>query len=752
MRCRCPHCDRSLLLPDLPATVRQVKCPACQTRFAPRPAAARVDAAAAPASPAPRRAGRRPATNVVLLAVLGGAGALAVLLVAAVLVLVTVLVRRTAPSPANGPPVPARGPAVVAGPSESHVGHHGPMGTPPGHNPPPPPQLAELFDEAPGRPAPTVLVPVLNRTRPVDFDLPRLAARKGPRPAAAPPTGAAGGKMTLEEIKKAVTFIKVEGGLGAATGSGFVVHADRDGGLVATNCHVVAPAVLRQRQAPAGPAKVTVVFDSGLPAERAAPGEVVAFDRDTDLALLRVVGVARMPRPIDPRQAVAPAETMPVLVCGFPFGEALATGSRSPAVTIGKGSVSSVRRGDQGEVAAVQIDGALNPGNSGGPVVDADGRLAGVAVATIKGSGIGLAIPAADLQTLLEGRVGAPRFHPVGLEGDTAVFQVTVPVLDPLRKVRSVSLAFRQGEEGGPEPARGPGGAWKPLDRASRVSLSLDRRGAAVATVRLPARGGPVTVFQLACATDDGPVLSRPVPYRLQVDAVQTAADAMPLSALSRSPGRFAGQTVVVRGNLFPGAILRGSVCQLQVFNEREVKPMGLDFLTTRDIVTQLGELPRTEQLLPVRLTCRVGRGGANGMTPVRVTQIDFLGRGGRVMKTVPSNEGLSDPLIALNRHPEKYVGQSLTFKALLGPQITLRGPEAQLNVMLPSRQPAANLHFTSSRDLAGQLHEEGLKGEAYPVRLQVKVEDRKFGDRRYVTILKIEFLGAGDKVVKTFQ
>ena len=79
------------------------------------------------------------------------------------------------------------------------------------------------------------------------------------------------------------------------------------------------------------------------------------------------------------------AETMPVYIFGFPFGEMLATSKANPAVTIGKGTISSLREDDAGDAAVIQIDGDVNPGNSGGPVVDARGRLVGVTVAKVKG-------------------------------------------------------------------------------------------------------------------------------------------------------------------------------------------------------------------------------------------------------------------------------------------------------------------------------------------------------------------------------
>src|SRR5205085_10448224 len=69
----------------------------------------------------------------------------------------------------------------------------------------------------------------------------------------------------------------------------------------------------------------------------------------------------------------------------------------------------SIRLDENDAVVYVQIDGALNPGNSGGPVVDPEGRLLGIAVASIRGSsGIGLAIPVKHLTQLLEGKGRVP--------------------------------------------------------------------------------------------------------------------------------------------------------------------------------------------------------------------------------------------------------------------------------------------------------------------------------------------------------
>ena len=85
----------------------------------------------------------------------------------------------------------------------------------------------------------------------------------------------------------------------------------------------------------------------------------------------------KLPEPIS--MAVNPElrETLEVFVIGFPFGKLLGGRKGNPAPTVGRGFVSSLRRNNDNEIIAVQIDGALNPGNSGGPILDREGRLLG---------------------------------------------------------------------------------------------------------------------------------------------------------------------------------------------------------------------------------------------------------------------------------------------------------------------------------------------------------------------------------------
>lgn len=175
---------------------------------------------------------------------------------------------------------------------------------------------------------------------------------------------------------------------GAGTGAGTIWHSTDGPGaaaLVITSAHVVdsvrSPRWGRRRPASGPHGEVTV----DLPDGRSVPGRVVAFDRDLDLAALRV-DVGDLPAvPLGDSASLAPGDW--VVAVGHPWGVA---GAAVAGVIIGTGADLPEMAWSHREWIAAGL--RMRPGHSGGPLVDAQGRLVGVN-AMMAGPQVGLAVP-----------------------------------------------------------------------------------------------------------------------------------------------------------------------------------------------------------------------------------------------------------------------------------------------------------------------------------------------------------------------
>jgi S1-C subfamily serine protease len=162
------------------------------------------------------------------------------------------------------------------------------------------------------------------------------------------------------------------------TGSGVVVTPD---GYVLTNEHVVQRA-----------GDVRVVFTDG----RSVGASIVGHDPATDLAVLRAQTTGLPYSELLDRPALRPGQL--VVAVGNPYGF---------ESTVSAGVVSAVGRSLRNRdgrliEGIVQHTAALNPGNSGGPLVDARGRVGGINTAIIpQAQGIGFAIPASTARWVL---------------------------------------------------------------------------------------------------------------------------------------------------------------------------------------------------------------------------------------------------------------------------------------------------------------------------------------------------------------
>jgi serine protease DegQ len=202
-----------------------------------------------------------------------------------------------------------------------------------------------------------------------------------PPAAAQPPESSNRIPQIVQRVQPSIVTIFAEQSAGAAgtsqgVGSGVIYRSD---GIILTNHHVVSDAT-----------RLEVALADGS----RVPGRVIASDPDTDLAVVRVerngLRAAEFHKPLPQVGELA-------VVLGSPLGfeETVTAGIVSGLHRSIPGSASETRA----LVDLIQTDAAISPGNSGGAMVDATGRVLGISVAYVppqQGAvAVGFAIPAA---------------------------------------------------------------------------------------------------------------------------------------------------------------------------------------------------------------------------------------------------------------------------------------------------------------------------------------------------------------------
>lgn len=179
-----------------------------------------------------------------------------------------------------------------------------------------------------------------------------------------------------------------------SVGSGVVLDAD---GYIVTNAHVVAAAARLQVELPTSlpgaPIQTSILKARG----KVLSAVIVGIDQETDLAVLKVEAQGLPFLELADSERVRQGQL--VLAFGSPLG-------LEGSVTMGLVSAVARQLKPEDRMIYIQTDAPINPGSSGGPLVDASGRVIGINTLIFSQSGgsegVGFAAPSNIVRTVYE--------------------------------------------------------------------------------------------------------------------------------------------------------------------------------------------------------------------------------------------------------------------------------------------------------------------------------------------------------------
>jgi len=236
----------------------------------------------------------------------------------------------------------------------------------------------------------------------------------------APPPPSANTVDVAKRVLPATVMIQV----GRATGSGFLI--DQEGRIV-TNNHVVAGA--------ADGSKIRVVYSDG----RRGNAVLVGRSPSYDIAVIKASGAGSL-QPIELGDSEHVQVGEPVIALGSPLGlsgtvtEGIVSARNRPVIV----NETSDADAPSAYINAIQTDAQINPGSSGGPLVDAGGRVIGVNSAILtfgqsRNIGLGFAIPINQAATIADQLIkkGKATYPVIGANVADASSGVELTAVDP---------------------------------------------------------------------------------------------------------------------------------------------------------------------------------------------------------------------------------------------------------------------------------------------------------------------------------
>jgi serine protease Do len=254
-----------------------------------------------------------------------------------------------------------------------------------------------------------------------------------------------------------------------ASGSGVIVDPD---GYIVTNAHVVRGAQRLRVELPVPAAGQSILATRS----RTVSGQIVGIDLETDLAVIKVDARGLPALTFGDSDELKPAQM--VLALGSPLG-------LQNSVSLGVVSAVARQLEPESTMIYVQTDASINPGSSGGPLVDLRGRLVGINTLILSqaggNEGLGFAAPSNIVRAVYEQirKNGRVRRGDIGIRAQT----VTPALAAGLNLARDYGVVLADVTPGGPAARAGLQSGdlvvaldGKPMENGRQLQVSLYRR------------------------------------------------------------------------------------------------------------------------------------------------------------------------------------------------------------------------------------------------------------------------------------
>jgi serine protease Do len=296
----------------------------------------------------------------------------------------------------------------------------------------------------------------------LNSDLESLVARISPAVVQIVATGYAG--LAADAARSGGVLVQQRAG-----GSGVIVDP---AGYIVTNAHVVLGARRIRVVLPGPELSQSIVRQPG----RSLDATMVGLDTETDLAVLKVDARGLPTIPIGDSDDLRQGHV--VVALGSPLG-------LDNSVTLGIVSAVGRQRGAEDPMVYVQTDAPINPGSSGGPLVDVEGRLVGINTFIVSqtggNQGLGFAAPSNIVRTVFEQikATGRVRRGTLGVVAQT----LTPTMAAGLGLVRTAGVILADVAPGGPAAIAGLEAGdvvltldGKPMENARQFEVNVYRR------------------------------------------------------------------------------------------------------------------------------------------------------------------------------------------------------------------------------------------------------------------------------------